>query len=347
MRLIRSGRCRAALYAGTTATSFMARLASPHGQRDSLATRARIACQIVGHDGRQHLGEGQARSPVEEPARLGQGRDAHQGIVVAWTVELGGALGAQAGQGRVGSLGAEGRQHCPRQSTDADVVAVVAEVHDLPLATLGPLDDTQKRVHELVDGEERAPLAAAVDQHQILPGEQRVHERGQHARDALAVDPGDEVHARADDVEGPDHGELEPAMLAVGPDHALKELLGGGVGPAFAMDGAEEERGPFLVHASRRAAAGGERTPAVDFAGGKVNEPALALRAQLDQGHEVGVAGVDHIERARVVEGGIAQGGERDDDVGPRGDFVEQPRVGDGSLNAVDPGQPESRACRS
>ena len=71
------------------------------------------------------------------------------------------------------------------------------------------------------------------------------------------------------------------------------------------------------------AAVSAERTPAIDLAGGEVNEPALSFGAQLDQRHEIGVGGVDHLERAGVVERRIAHGGEGDDDVGPSGNCVE------------------------
>src|ERR1017187_4562170 len=324
MRPMSAGRCRAALYAGTTTTSFMARLAWPHGRGAPRQRAFRSAGESPPGWG-QHLGEGQAWPPVEEPSRLGHGGDAHGRIVVAGAVELGGALAAQAWQGAVRPLRTEGAHQLARQGTDADIVPVVAEVQDLALAPLGPLDDAQEGIDEFVDVEEGAPLATAADQNEILTGKQGMHERGEDAWNAFAVHARDEIHAWPDDVERPHHGETQAVMLAVRPDHTLEQLLGRGIGPALAMAGAKEERGPILVHAPRRATIDGEGAPAIDLAGGEVNQPALALGAQLDQGHEIGVAGVDHLKRARVVEGGIAQGGERDDDVGARGDLSSNP----------------------
>ena len=137
-----------------------------------------------------------------------------------------------------------------------------------------------------------------------------MHECGEHARSAFTIDARNEIHARADDVERPDHGELEPVVLAVGPDDSLKQLLGRGVGPALAVNGAEKQGRLVLVHLGHAAAIRRKRAPAVDLARGKMDEPALALGAQFDQGHEVGVAGVDHVERTGVVESGIAHGRE-------------------------------------
>ena len=119
-------------------------------------------------------------------------------------------------------MGPESRHHRARQGANARVVLVVAEVQDLPLARGRSVHDAQKSVDELVDVKERPALAPAIHQHQILSREQGVHEHGEHARNAFAVDAGNEIHARADDVERSDHGELEFVMLAIGADDSLE-----------------------------------------------------------------------------------------------------------------------------
>ena len=94
------------------------------------------------------------------------------------------------------------------------------------------------------------------------PAQQRRHERRQHARDPLAVDARHEVHARADDVEGPDDGEGQAVVAAAGEDHPFQQLLGAGVGPALAVDGPQPERRFVLAHPGRGPAVGRPARPA-------------------------------------------------------------------------------------
>ena len=110
-----------------------------------------------------------------------------------------------------------------------------------------------------------------------------------------------------------------PRVLAVRPDHPLEQLLGGRVGPALALHRPEEERGLVLDHRARRAAARVERRPAVHLAGREVHEPAAARRAQLHERQQIGEAGVDHVERPGVVEGRVAERGQRHHHFGARG----------------------------
>ena len=136
-------------------------------------------------------------------------------------------------------------------------------------ATPGAVRAALDRRHELADVEEGSPLPSAVDQLQRRPGHERVHEASEHAGDPLAVDARDEVHAGADDVERTDDREGETAVLAMRPDHALEQLLGGRVGPPLALHRSEEERGLVLHHLAHRAAARVERRPPVHLAGQK------------------------------------------------------------------------------
>jgi len=69
-----------------------------------------------------------------------------------------------------------------------------------------------------------------------------------------------------------------------------------------------------------------------------MDEPTLALGTQPDQRHDVGIAGVDHIERAGVVERGIAQGRERNDDVIPARDLVQQTGLANRGFHQLDVG---------
>jgi hypothetical protein len=204
-------------------------------------------------------------------------------------------------------LRAEGGDQSPRQLADAEVVPIVAEVQDLPLTGLRSLQDAHHRVDELADREEASALATAIDQHQIPAHQQRVHERGKHAGNALSVHARNEVHARTDDIEGPDDGERQALMLAIRPNHAFEELFGGSIGPAFAMDGAETKGGALLVHPPRPPAIRAEGAAPVYFTGREVNQPTPALCAQPDQRDQVAVAGLDHVERPRVVQGRVAQ----------------------------------------
>ena len=73
------------------------------------------------------------------------------------------------------------------------------------------------------------------------------------------------------------------------------------------------------------AAARVERRPPVHLAGREVHEPAAARRAQLHDRQQIGEARVDHVERPGVVEGRVAERGQRHHHVGARGQLVEQP----------------------
>jgi hypothetical protein len=182
---------------------------------------------------------------------------------------------------------------------------------------------------------ERTPLASAVDQEKVLAREERAHERGEHAGDSFPVDAGKKIHAGADHVERSNDGEIEPAVAAVRPDHALEELLGACVRPALATHGAEKEPRGLFVHLGHRARGRVERRLAVDLAGRKMDESLAARRAALHQGDQIRVARVDDLERLGVVKGGVAEGRQGDDDARAGDDFFDEARSIDASLDPM------------
>ena len=195
------------------------------------------------------------------------------------------------------------RDHLSRQLGDADVVAHVPQVEDLALAAIRRAQNGQHGVAEVAHAREGAALLAPVDERQWLLAQQGRHEAGQDAWNSFAVDPGQVVHARADDVEGTHDGEGQGTVASLGPDPALEQLLGAGVAPALALHRAQHERrGVFLKQ--------GRRIPAaVHLAGGKVYQPATLARAQFDQGKQIEKVRPDHVLRDRVVQRRIAQRG--------------------------------------
>jgi hypothetical protein len=96
-------------------------------------------------------------------------------------------------------------------------------------------------------------------------------------------------------------------VLAMRPHHALEQLFGTSVGPALAMDRAQEAARVVFAHLARRLTGGIERMLAIHLCSRKMNQTNLALSAVLHERQQVREARVDNLERNRRVQGGIAQ----------------------------------------
>ncbi len=124
--------------------------------------------------------------------------------------------------------------------------------------------------------------------------------------------PGDEVHARADHVERPDDGERQTRRAGPAPRSPV---------PAAAWRRRRSSAPCARARAtapsrprSSRASAGHRRRPARPCRRPRrwKSAPAsAAFGAQLHQRNEIGVVGVDHVERPLVVQRRIADRGQR------------------------------------
>ena len=119
-------------------------------------------------------------------------------------------------------------------------------------------------------------------------------------------------------------------------DDPLEKLLGTGVAPALAVNGAEPQRRSILGHARGRQPVAVVGGAAVHLARREVNEPLIPRRAKLHERYEVGVARVDDLQRARIVERRVAERGQGQDDVATLDELLEQPRPVDAGLDATD-----------
>jgi len=151
-----------------------------------------------------------------------------------------------------------------------------------------------------------------------------VYETSQYPRHARTIDPRQEVHPGAYHVEGANDRELQSVMLPIGPDEPLQKLLGASVRPPLHVHRTEEEARSALAHPGHPLPIALDSDTTIDLAGREVNEPFVLLGAHLHHRHQIRVAGGDHFQRTRVVEGRIAQSGEGKHDVAFGHEALEQ-----------------------
>ncbi|OMP12490.1 hypothetical protein COLO4_03126 [Corchorus olitorius] len=181
-------------------------------------------------------------------------------------------------------------QHHVGQFTHRVVVRRVADVVDLArghAVLVG--DDAHQRVDAVVDIRERAFLAAAVDELDVLAAHDVAEELRHHARRTFLRGV-DRVEARADPVERTEQREVQ-AFHAVAPDHAVHQLLGAGVNPARLVDGAVDQRRGFRIElriAAHAVDLGGRREDEVlAVLGSRANDRQVGFKVQLEHAQRV------------------------------------------------------------
>ena len=188
------------------------------------------------------------------------------------------------------------RLHHARELGDGVVVARVADVVDLAArhaARVG--DDLHQGVDAVVDVGEGALLLAAVDQLDRLAAHDVAQELGDHARAAF-LRRAERVEPGADPVEGPEQGEIEALLRAVGPDHAVHQLLGAGVDPALLVDRPQHQLGGLGIELAVAA-------HAVDLRG-RGEDQALAVLDAGTHDRQIGLeVELEHAQRLAHVGG--------------------------------------------
>src|SRR5581483_10731654 len=122
------------------------------------------------------------------------------------------------------------------QLGDADLVGRIADVEDLARrAATRVLDDTEERIHPVVDEGEGTGLFAAVDELERFLENDVGDELGEKPGTSL-LGLENVVQLGADPVEGTKERIIDAVAHAVGVDYAIEQLLGAGINPALFVD---------------------------------------------------------------------------------------------------------------
>ena len=139
-----------------------------------------------------------------------------------------------------------GQQHF-RQLFDTRFVIRVADVDDLPVAAaVLVLNDAEQRFDTVADIGKAALLLTALNQLDRRTFDQIEDQLGDGARaaDARGVEV---IEARPHPVKRPEQGKLQAVLIAVGPDHAVQQLLGDRVNPALFVNRPDHQVGGVFI----------------------------------------------------------------------------------------------------
>ena len=250
---------------------------------------------------------GHVRFPVQIVHGVGNFRHAVLHILIAFTViRAGGGLHRFHFGGGVAILGiSHGQvQHHLRQFFHREIIDWVADIVDLAAGNLIFVgDDFHQGVDAIVDVSEGAFLRAAVHQLDVFAAHDVAEKLRNHARAAF-LSGKDAVQPGADPVEGAEQSEIQRALHAVGPNHAVHQLLAARVNPARFVDRAINHIRGFRIEFRVIA-------HAIGFRRGRKQHALTVLHAVTNDGQVGFEIEFEYLERFFNVSGGGSDGHQR------------------------------------
>ncbi|OMP10892.1 hypothetical protein COLO4_04188, partial [Corchorus olitorius] len=237
------------------------------------------------------------RLPVQAAFGVADARFAMLNVLIALAVVVAAFHFAEAGKRREAiaqRMAFEAGQQHLRQLFDARFVIRVTDVDDLPVAAaVFVLDDAEQRFDTVADVSKAALLLTAFDEldrrafHQV---EDQLGD-GAGAADTRGVEV---IQTRPHPVERTEQGELQAILIAVGPDHAVQQLLGDRVDPALFVDRPDHQVGSIFVEVFVGA-------HAVHFRGRREDDALIVFHAIADDLQVLFEIQLEHAQRVAGV----------------------------------------------